>query len=159
MMGIIKKWAKEQHGLNVSLMMYKKGVGKMEHKKQVLTWTILSAILYIVMIIVSSISPLSKMGENANTFNSVGMWTSIGMVVFFYVLFCLPYFLGMEFMKYVMTVCCAIGLMSFIGVVGISVVLLFVKSISLSIIILMIICVVGIIVNIKWFHEAYKNHH
>jgi len=131
----------------------------MEHKKQVLTWTILSAILYIAMIIVSSISPLSKMGENANTFNSVGMWISIGMVVFFYVLFCLPYFLGMEFMKYVMTVCCAIGLMGFISVLGISAVLLFVKSISLSIIVLAMIGVAGIIISIKWFHAAYKNHH
>lgn len=140
-------------------MMCKKGVKKMEHKKQVLIWTILSAILYIAMIIVSSLSPLSKMGQNANTFNSVGMWTSIGMVVFFYVLFCLPYFWGKEFMKYVMTVCCVIGLMGFISVLGISVVLLFVKSISLSTIILAIIGVAGIMVSVKWFHAAYKNHH
>jgi len=131
----------------------------MEYKKQLLIWTILSAILYIAMIIVSSISPLSKMGENANTFNSVGMWTSIGMVVFFYLLFCLPYFLGMNVMKYVMTVCCAIGLMGFISVLGISVVLLFVKSVSLSTIVLVIIGVAGIMVSVKWFHAAYKNRH
>lgn len=131
----------------------------MKQKKQVLIWTILSAILYIGMIIVSSVSPLSKMGENANTFNSIGMWTSIGMVVFFYLLFCLPYFLGMSVMKYVMTVCCAIGLMGFISVLGISVVLLFVKSSSLSMIVLAMIGVAGIIVSIKWFHVTYKNHH
>lgn len=51
----------------------------MSRKNSVAIVTIISAFLFCAMIAAASLSPLAGTGGAANEFNSVGMWSAIGM--------------------------------------------------------------------------------
>lgn len=53
----------------------------MSRKNSVAIVTIISAFLFCAMIAAASLSPLAETGGAANQFNSVGMWSAIGMIL------------------------------------------------------------------------------
>lgn len=55
----------------------------MRKRKGIIFMTMLSAVLFCVLLITISLSPLADIGANANQFGSSGMWISIGMVLVF----------------------------------------------------------------------------
>lgn len=84
--------------------------------KSVLVVTIISCLLFCSTLMVISLSPLSDMGKHANQFNSVGMWLSVGIIFVSYLIPLVIYSLGVEWIKYLMTVFCFLGLLISIGI-------------------------------------------
>lgn len=58
----------------------------MKNKKKIISMTLLSGLLFCLVIVLSSLSPLSETGDAANEFNSAGMWTSVMMMLALYVI-------------------------------------------------------------------------
>lgn len=74
----------------------------MSRKNRVVIMTAISAFLFCAMIAAASLSPLADTGSSANQFNSIGMWSAIGMILVFYLIPILIYMLGVDAMRYVM---------------------------------------------------------
>ncbi|MCI4140044.1 DUF5391 domain-containing protein, partial [Bacillus vallismortis] len=70
----------------------------MSIKNSVAIMTVISSFLFCAMIAAASLSPLSETGGEANQFNSVGMWSAIGMVLVLYFIPFLIYMLGVDAM-------------------------------------------------------------
>jgi len=130
-------------------------------KNSVIVTTLLSALFFCFILVLGSLSPLADSGPNVNTFGSTGLWLSLGMVLFLYLLPLAFYMLGMHFLKFVMAAFCSIGLL-----IAASTLLLmpalflfgledFSGSLS-SIIGIMISCLGLLITNIMWFVAAFK---
>ncbi|MBU3573403.1 DUF5391 domain-containing protein [Priestia aryabhattai] len=130
-------------------------------KNSVAITTLLSALFFCSIIVLGSLSPLADSGPNVNTFGSVGMWLSLGMILFLYLLPLACYLLGMRFLKFVMAAFCSIGLL-----IAASTLLLmpalflfgledFSGSLS-SIIGILISCLGLLITNIVWFVATFK---
>jgi hypothetical protein len=110
------------------------------------------------MIIVISLSPLANLGKNSNQFNSIGMWLAVGLVLVLYVIPLMIYFLGNEFIKYIMAVLCLIGLLISIGITLFIVAIdHFGKDISTEPTLLgsMICCGLLFLTNIIWLIVAF----
>lgn len=74
----------------------------MSRKNSVAIVTIISAFLFCAMIVAASLSQLVGTGGASNQFNSVGMWSAIGMILVLYFIPFLIYMLGVDAMRYVM---------------------------------------------------------
>jgi hypothetical protein len=126
----------------------------MDNRKKVTIITLISAILFCSMTIVASLSPLSEVGKNANQFNSLGMWLSIAMILFFYIVPLLMYRTGLEWVKYIMAVFCALGLLTLISIMFSIAIFGVAKNMLPSLISLLVICGMASITNIIWFFVA-----
>ncbi|MGE8203605.1 DUF5391 family protein [Heyndrickxia sp. NPDC080065] len=129
----------------------------MKSKKKVILMTIVSAVLFCSLIIVTSLSPLSDLGANANKFNTFGMWSAVGMILFFYILPLLLYMVGVNAMKFVMAVFCGFGIVIYLPVIPMVLVLGATKHIFPDLIGVMVTCFAGIIANIIWFYTAFRS--
>ncbi|MFJ8262771.1 DUF5391 family protein [Rummeliibacillus sp. NPDC094406] len=129
----------------------------MTNKKSISVVTIISAILFCTIIIAGSLSPLSELGENANKFNSQGMWESIGSILLFYAIPLFLYLTGLDWIIYIMTFLCAFGIIIFAFVLFIALVIG--NSINYSIpalVNVLVVCSLAIIVNVIWFFVAFR---
>lgn len=120
--------------------------------------TMLSAVLFCVLLITISLSPLADIGPNANQFGSSGMWISIGMVLVFYLLPLIIYWIGIDIMRFVLALFCGGGLLINSSIIVAVLVIAKFKDIS-AIYIASItgLCLAAIIVNILWFFIAFRS--
>ncbi|WP_257821917.1 DUF5391 domain-containing protein [Salipaludibacillus agaradhaerens] len=128
-----------------------------QRKFNVMVISVMSAMLFCAVIVLSSLSPLAKTGPNANEFGSTGMWTAIGGILLVYLIPLLLYGIGVPAMKYVMAVLCGGGILTSVPIVGISALML---SSSNDTVMLYSVIIVGcslIIVNIAWFFFAFHS--
>lgn len=82
----------------------------MKEKKfifSMLTWC--SLLLFVLLIVTISLTPLSETSESANDFNSIGMYAAIGFIAICYLIPYGFYVVGIKSVKYVMAVLCAFG--------------------------------------------------
>jgi Family of unknown function (DUF5391) len=130
-----------------------------KQRKNVLIVTLTSCLLFCSMIVVISLSPLSEMGENANKFNSVGMWSSIGFIFWSYIIPLVLYLLRMEFIKYIMAVFCFLGLVTSISIVAIIFAIDDLRSViytDFTLMIVVLCCSLLFITNIIWLSVAFS---
>src|SRR5690625_2629048 len=79
-------------------------------KNKIFIYTIISAILFTLFIIFSSLSPLAISGPNANQFGSSGMWSSIATILIAYAISLFLYTVHPTLAKIIMAVFCSLGL-------------------------------------------------
>jgi len=131
-------------------------MGKGSKKFGVILTTVISALLFCSLIVVTSLSPLSELGPNANTFNSVGMWSAIGMVLFFYTIPLVIYAAGVGMMRFIMAGFCSIGIFIHLSMLG-AVLIMGSGADSFPYFFeIVAICIVSFIVNIIWFFQAFR---
>ncbi|MEW5593636.1 DUF5391 family protein [Peribacillus frigoritolerans] len=124
-------------------------------KSKIILTTIVSAVLFCSLLVVSS---LSDFGPNANEFGDLGMWSSVGTVLVFYLLPLIIYILGVDAMKIVMAIFCGIGLLVIVTII---LVMTFMDIFSSSNLIVsvgaIILCIAALISNIVWYFVAFKS--
>ncbi|MEK1831277.1 DUF5391 family protein [Priestia megaterium] len=64
--------------------------------------TLLSALFFCFILVLGSLSPLADSGPNVNTFGSTGLWLSLSMILFLYLLPLAFYMVGIHFSKFIM---------------------------------------------------------
>lgn len=128
----------------------------MKNKQKVISMTLLSGLLFCLVIMLSSLSPLSETGDAANDFNSAGMWLSIVMMVVLYVIPLLLYSLGLEWMKYIMATMCALGVL--IQVFLLILVTFFgaLNNIILSLLPVLAVSGIACLINVVWFFTTFS---
>ena len=72
--------------------------------------TLLSALMFCLLPVLVSLSPLAETGPNANRFNSAGMWAAVGQILVIYAVPLIMYILGVRGMKIIMAVFAESGL-------------------------------------------------
>lgn len=133
----------------------------MDKKRQikVMVITLVSWLLFCSLIVVVSLSPLSELGEGANHFNSVGMWTSFGISTLGYLIPLAFFLLGVKYFKTIMTIFCSMGLLSGLTMIGTIIVLCsFVSNISYDSTIIGSLISSGLlcVVNLVWFIVVFS---
>ncbi len=128
----------------------------MENKKKTIIMTLLSCLLFCLIIVLSSLSPLSETGNAANDFNSTGMWLAIAMMVLLYGIPLLIYSLGLEWMKYIMASLCALGLLSQLFLFILVAFIGYALGIMPSLLLLLATTGVAFVMNIIWFFGAFS---
>ncbi|MGE7924221.1 DUF5391 family protein [Viridibacillus arvi] len=128
----------------------------MVNRKGIIVMTLISAILFCSLLVVSSLTPISDLGPNANKFGSVGMWLGMMMILFCYLLPIILFVAGINAMKFIMALLCGFGILIFTATMGTVLVLGFVQNIVPEIFVVVAICLAAIIVNISWFFVAFR---
>lgn len=124
--------------------------------------TLFSAVFFGLTFIFGSLSPLLYSDPSVNTFGSLGMWLSMGMVLTLYTVPLILYMLGINFFKLVMATFCSIGLLiSATNTLTILVAIL-VKAENFSTNLIFSIgfivdCLGVTIINIIWFVVTFKS--
>src|SRR5699024_11652626 len=77
-----------------------------------LTWC--SLLLFIILIVTASLTPLSSIGKVAGEFDSSGMYTKIMFIVFIYLVPYALYLVDFSSIKSVLSIFCLIGFLFFI---------------------------------------------
>ncbi|MER0466504.1 DUF5391 family protein [Bacillus cabrialesii subsp. cabrialesii] len=130
----------------------------MSRKNSVAIMTGISAFLFCAIIAAASLSPLAGTGGAANQFNSVGMWSAIGMILVLYFIPFIIYMLGVDAMRYVMAVLCGFGLLIHLSSAGFIVMFSFFSDHLLSEVIFVIaVSLAAAAVNIIWFVAAFRS--
>ena len=118
--------------------------------------TLISALLFCSLIVMTSLSPLSEFGPNANTFGSVGMWSAIGMILVLYLLPLIIYKIRLDAIRYIIAIFCSFGILINIAVLGI-VLLLGLRTDSFpNSLGIMGICIAALLVNLIWFFVTFR---
>lgn len=119
--------------------------------------TTISAFLFCAVIVAASLSPLAGTGAAANQFNSVGMWSAVGMILVLYFIPFLVYMLGVDAMRYVMAVLCGFGLLIHLSSAGFILMFSFFSDHLLSEVIFVFgISLAAAAVNVIWFVAAFR---
>ncbi len=130
-------------------------------KKSLVIMTLISAILFCGMYILSSISPpLSEWKPNNNKINSVRLWIDIVIFLSLYIIPLILYKSGMHTMKYIMAIFCGIGMFVSCSImIGLSITSSIFGSDSPSLVVL-VLCTATLIANFFWYILAFhkKNH-
>ncbi|MBJ7570416.1 DUF5391 family protein [Bacillus halotolerans] len=130
----------------------------MSRKNSVAIMTAISAFLFCAMIAAASFSPLAGTGGAANQFNSVGMWSAIGMIFVLYFIPLIIYMLGVDAMRYVMAVLCGFGLLIHLSSAGFILMYSFFSDHPFSDVIFVIgISLAAAAVNVIWFVAAFRS--
>lgn len=127
-------------------------------KSSIVFVTLISAFFFCSVLVVPSLSPLADFGPHANTFNSLGMWKSIGMILLFYIVPLLFYIAGVNAMRFIMAILCGMGI--FVNLVILIVVLIIMLASSYkasSFLGVIIVCTGVIITNVIWFFVAFRS--
>ncbi|MCI0767727.1 DUF5391 family protein [Bacillus sp. TL12] len=95
-------------------------------KSSIVFVTLVSAFFFCSVLVIPSLSPLADFGPNANKFNSLGMWKSIGTILLFYSVPLLLYIAGVNAMRFIMAILCGMGL--FVNLVILAAVLIITLS-------------------------------
>ncbi|PFW87557.1 hypothetical protein COL32_27340 [Bacillus pseudomycoides] len=121
--------------------------------------TLVSALLFCSVLVSASLSPLSDLRSNANKFNSLGMWTSIGEILVFYVVPLLLYIAGIKAMRFIMAVLCGMGLFINLVILASVFIIMRVNDYSLSSVLgVIIFCSAVSLTNIIWFFVAFRSN-
>ncbi|MEG7381527.1 DUF5391 family protein [Bacillus subtilis] len=130
----------------------------MSRKKSVAIATIISAFLFCAVIAAASLSPLAGTGGAANQFNSVGMWSAIGMILVMYFIPFVIYMLGVDAMRHVMAVLCGFGLLIHFSSAGFILMFgLFSDQLLSEVVFVIVVCLAAAAVNIIWFVAAFHS--
>ncbi|MBV5121551.1 DUF5391 domain-containing protein [Bacillus halotolerans] len=130
----------------------------MSRKNSVAIMTAISALLFCAMIAAASLSPLAGTGGAANQFNSVGMWSAIGMIFVLYFIPLIIYMLGVDAMRYVMAVLCGFGLLIHLSSAGFILMYSFFSDHPFSDVIFVIgVSLAAAAVNVIWFVAAFRS--
>ncbi|MGX4768050.1 DUF5391 family protein [Bacillus mojavensis] len=130
----------------------------MSRKNRVVILTAISAFLFCAMIFAASLSPLADTGSSANQFNSIGMWSAIGMILVFYLIPILMYMLGVDAIRFVMAALCGMGLLIHLSTAAIVLMISIFGDHPLSdVITVMGLCLASAAVNIIWFFAAFRS--
>ncbi|WP_410985223.1 DUF5391 family protein [Bacillus cereus] len=127
-------------------------------KSSIVFVTLVSAFFFCSVLVVPSLSPLADFGPNANKFNSLGMWKSIGTILLFYSVPLLLYIAGVNAMRFIMAILCGMGL--FVNLVILTAVLIITLTSNYkasSFLGVIIVCTAVIITNIIWFFVAFRS--
>jgi len=120
--------------------------------KKIIVCTIISAILFDLMVVFASLTPLAHIETSPpNNFGSKDMWLSLFTLTFLYAVPLFFYVRGFAFFKYVMATFCAIGIVTGLSFSFDSTVTLHLYSMGLA-----ISSVLGSIVNIVWFFLMFS---
>ncbi|OAA93287.1 DUF5391 domain-containing protein [Clostridium coskatii] len=127
-----------------------------KNKYKVIFITLVSAVLFCSLIVISSLSPLTNSGPNANKFNSFGMWLSVGIVLLLYIVPLIIYILGIRAVRFVMAFVLAVGILSDFSLTTVVFMSsLFAKNLLYTLI--GVICIVSLIVNAIWFLVVFRS--
>ncbi|WP_102692300.1 DUF5391 family protein [Rummeliibacillus pycnus] len=129
----------------------------MKTNKGITISTIFSAILFCVLIVVISLSPLSQLGKHANQFNSPGMWLAIINILSIYAIPLFLYLIGLEWMKFIMTFLCALGILIFTFLLLIVLVIGYSMHTISDLYSVIFVCSLAIITNVIWFFVAFNS--
>ncbi|MFJ8529526.1 DUF5391 family protein [Bacillus sp. NPDC094106] len=127
-------------------------------KSSIVFVTFVSALLFCSVLVAISLSPLADLGPNANTFNSLGMWKSIGMILLFYIVPLLLYIGGVKAIQFIMAFLCVMGL--FVNLVILAVVFITIRANDYnasSFLGVIILCAAVSITNVIWFFVAFRS--
>ena len=123
--------------------------------------TLISMVCCCLAVVFASLTPLAETGPHANKFGSSGMWSAIVFLVLLYVVPLIMYMCGIKFIKYIMALFCAIGLMMSVAFAFDAIVTLLIKgspdadyvspAIGLA-----ASAGIGTIANIVWYILAFK---
>ncbi len=125
-------------------------------KRKVTLFTIVSALLYGLVIILTTLTPLADIGENANQFNTTGMWLAVSMVFICYFVPLILFLSGMTWVKFVMAALCGVGLLSFLPMFLGGSFFTVNNGMSLSLFALLVACGAGVVINIMWYFAAFR---
>lgn len=128
----------------------------MKNTKKIISMTLLSGLLFCLVIVLSSLSPLSETGDAANEFNSAGMWLSIVMIVVLYIIPLLLYILGLEWMKYIMAIMCVLGVLIQVCLLVLVTFFGAVNDIIPSLIPLLAVSGIACLMNVVWFFTTFS---
>ncbi|KJD57483.1 DUF5391 family protein [Bacillus velezensis] len=129
-----------------------------QKKKGAVAVTLLSALLFCLLPVLVSLSPLAETGPNANRFNSVGMWAAVGQILVIYAVPLILYILGIRVMKIIMAVFCGIGLIICAAVLLVTLLTAISLGQELSLYYgLFVWSGAAFIVNVVWYIAAFRS--
>ncbi|MDM5190572.1 DUF5391 family protein [Bacillus sp. DX4.1] len=127
-------------------------------KSSIVFIALVSALLFCSFLIATSLSPLADLGPNANKFNSLGMWKSIGMILLFYIVPLLLYIGGIKAMRFIMAFLCGMGLFIHLVILAIVFIVIRVSDYNASSFLgVIILCAAVSITNVIWFFVAFRS--
>ncbi|UNE53076.1 hypothetical protein F5K02_20445 [Bacillus amyloliquefaciens] len=129
-----------------------------QKKKGAVAVTLLSALLFCLLPVLVSLSPLAETGPNANRFNSAGMWAAVGQIFVIYAVPLILYILGIRVMKIIMAVFCGIGLIICAAVLLVTLLTAISLGQELSLYYgLFVWSGAAFIVNVVWYIAAFRS--
>ncbi|UBQ46425.1 DUF5391 family protein [Bacillus velezensis] len=129
-----------------------------QKKKGAVAVTLLSALLFCLLPVLVSLSPLAETGPNANRFNSEGMWAAVGQIFVIYAIPLILYMLGIRVMKIIMAVFCGIGLIICAAVLLVALLTAISLGQELSLYYgLFVWSGAAFIVNVVWYIAAFRS--
>ncbi|AOU02899.1 DUF5391 family protein [Bacillus velezensis] len=129
-----------------------------QKKKGAVAVTLLSALMFCLLPVLVSLSPLAETGPNANRFNSAGMWAAVGQILFIYAVPLIMYILGVRGMKIIMAVFCGIGLIICAAVLLVALLTAISLGQKLSLYYgLFVWSGAAFIVNVVWYIAAFRS--
>ncbi|MED3657849.1 DUF5391 family protein [Bacillus velezensis] len=129
-----------------------------QKKKGAVAVTLLSALLFCLLPVLVSLSPLAETGPNANRFNSAGMWAAVGQIFVIYAVPLILYILGIRVMKIIMAVFCGIGLIICAAVLLVALLTAISLEQELSLYYgLFVWSGAAFIVNVVWYIAAFRS--
>ncbi|MEC0314602.1 DUF5391 family protein [Bacillus subtilis] len=130
----------------------------MSKKNSVAIMTAISAFLFCAVIVAASLSPLAGTGAAANQFNSVGMWSAVGMILVLYFIPFLVYMPGVDAMRYVMAVLCGFGVLIHLSSAGFILMFSLFSDHQFSEVIFVIgVSLAAAAANVIWFVAAFRS--
>ncbi|MEN1936679.1 DUF5391 family protein [Paenibacillus sp. 102] len=127
-------------------------------KSSIVFVTLISAFFFCAVLVVPSLSPLADFGPNANKFNSLGMWKSIGTILLFYSVPLLLYIAGVNAMRFIMAILCGIGIFINLVILAVVCIIMLASDYNASSFLgVIIVCTAVIITNIIWFFVAFRS--
>ena len=127
-----------------------------KYMKKTTVLTIILALIWCMIIVLATLSPLAQTGGTSNQFGDMGMWADIGLIL---VLFLLPQYFydkGSKGAKIVLAVIIGtfiLGVMVIFGLVG----LFLLKGVSISLILIAILSVCYLLLSIGWYILSFRN--
>ncbi|MGZ0139509.1 DUF5391 family protein [Bacillus velezensis] len=129
-----------------------------QKKKGAVAVTLLSALLFCLLPVLVSLSPLAETGPNANRFNSAGVWAAVGQIFVIYAVPLILYILGIRVMKIIMAVFCGIGLIICAAVLLVTLLTAISLGQELSLYYgLFVWSGAAFIVNVVWYIAAFRS--
>ena len=129
-----------------------------QKKKGAVAVTLLSALMFCLLPVLVSLSPLAETGPNANRFNSAGMWAAVGQIRVIYAVPLIMYILGVRGMKIIMAVFCGIGLIICAAVLLVALLTAISLGQELSLYYgLFVWSGAAFIVNVVWYIAAFRS--
>ncbi|QQD81976.1 DUF5391 family protein [Bacillus siamensis] len=129
-----------------------------QKKKGTVAVTLLSALMFCLLPVIVSLSPLAETGPNANRFNSAGMWAAVGQILVIYAVPFIMYVLGVRVMKIIMAVFCGIGLIICAAVLLVALLVAISLGQELSLYYgLFVWSGAAFIVNVVWYIAAFRS--